>query len=91
MTTIEPAVGVVLVELANSNFGTISTVEKKFDSITSGKVIAVNEADKEKYGYLVGRTEHHREYKDDARVKLPDGHKGAFIEIKDILGTTQED
>jgi hypothetical protein len=88
---IEPSVGVTLVELASSNFGAVSTVEKKFDSITSGTVIAVHPDDKEKYGYLVGKIEHHREYKDDARVKGPNGEKYAFIEIKDILGTHTED
>lgn len=88
---VEPSVGIVLVRLANSNFGTVSTVEKKFDSITRGEIIKVSKDDETEFGYLVGRVGHWREYKDDARVKLPDGTNGAFIDIADILGTSWEE
>jgi len=85
---VEPSVGTVLVELAASNFGAVSTVEKKFDSITSGTIIAVNDADKDKYGIWIGRTGHWEEYKDSCRLKLSTGEKGALIQIKDVAGTS---
>lgn len=86
--TIEPNKGVVLVELSASNYGNVPLAQKKFDSITSGIIIAFNKDDAFEYSDWLNRTGHWREYKDDARVKGPSGEKCAFIEIKDILGTS---
>lgn len=86
---LEPSIGYVLVKLANSNFGSVSTVEKKFDSITSGKILAVypRETDDEaKLSFWIGRMGYWEDYKDSCRVKLPDGSKGAFIKIDDVAG-----
>jgi co-chaperonin GroES (HSP10) len=81
---IEPMRGTVLVELGTSEWGDIPVPEKSHDSLTWGKVVAVNEDDKEAYGFLQNRNAHWRKYKDDARVD----NNYAFIEIKDILGTS---
>jgi hypothetical protein len=85
---IEPSEGVVLVELAG-NFGVVTMTEKSYDSLTSGKVIAVNPNDKGN-AYLLGRTEYHRAYKDDCRIPNHDDPKLALIEVKDILGSSYE-
>lgn len=89
--TIKPSEGVILVELAASNFGAVSAVEKSFDSITSGTILAMNDADKEQYGEWIGLIGHWRQYKDDCRVKLPNGAKGALINITDVLGTSYQE
>ena len=78
MSSIKPSRGVVLVDLIPA-FGDIPTVQKSHDSLTSGKVIAVNKYDEKD---LLGCTAFWRLYKDDAR--LPGNL--ALIEIKDILG-----
>lgn len=83
---ISPSAGVVLVELAPSNYGNFRLPEKTYDSITSGTVIAVPSDDEEHQAW-VGRTAYWRAYKDDCRVPAEDGRKLALIEIKDILGT----
>lgn len=86
MISNEPFKGVVLVELLGE-FGNIPTVVKEHTTLTSGTIIAVNKADEEEYGFLVGRTAYWRKYKDDARI----GKNGCFIDIKDILGSSYED
>lgn len=80
MTSIEPAEGVVLVELIKE-FGDIPTPEKSHDSLTSGKIVSVNKAD-EDYNSRIGQIAHWRKYVDDAR--LPGNL--CFIDIKDIKG-----
>ena len=83
---IEPTKGTVLVELGTSEWGDIPVPEKAHDSLTWGKVVAVNESETKEYGWMVGRNAHWRKYKDDARVD----RTSCFIEIKDILGTSYE-
>jgi len=88
MTSIEPMAGTVLAKLSTSEFGDIPVPEKQHDSMTWGKVLAVNGYDLEIYGYLEGRVAYWRKYKDDARI--PGEDRLVFIEIKDILGTSYE-
>lgn len=84
---IEPRTGAVLVELAASNYGAIPLPEKSYDSITSGKIIAVSdEVSIPPLKEMIGKTGYWRLYKDDCRVEGPNGEKQALIEIKDILG-----
>ena len=84
---IYPEPGVVLVQLAVSKYGDIPVVDKPHNSVTFGTVVQVNETDKDKQ-YLKGRTAYWREYKDDARVD--DAERLCLIEIKDILGTSED-
>jgi co-chaperonin GroES (HSP10) len=91
MTILEPESGSVLVELGISEFGNIPVPEKQHDSMTWGKVIAVNEMDTDKE-YLIGRIAFWRKYKDDARVPdaIAEGKRYVWIQIEDILGTAYE-
>ena len=85
---IEPMPDSVLVEL-NGTFGNVP-VGEKYDTVPSGKIIAVNKEDGEKYGHLVGDTGYWNLFKDDCRII---GTKPilAFIETKHILGTSHVD
>lgn len=88
---IEPEEGRVLVRLDTSEYGAIPVPEKTYDSVTSGVILSVNEKDKEKYDYLVGRKGYWKLYRDDLRVAvLPTGEKLALILINDIDGTSKE-
>lgn len=85
--TIQPTSGVVLVELAASNFGELIPLpEKNFDSITHGTILAVGSP--QDFADWVGCTAFWRQYKDDCRVDDGSGRKLALIEAKDILGVT---
>lgn len=86
---IEPMPGTVLVELAVSDYGDIPLEQKAYDSVTMGKILGVHPDDKEKWGYLVGRTGFWSKFKDDSRVLGVD-KKLSLIEIKDIKGTAYE-
>lgn len=68
---IEPAEGVVLVELVKNKF----SIEKDHTTYTSGKILAGDVRHE-------GQIAHWRGFKDDARV----GNNQCLIEIKDILG-----
>lgn len=87
MIMIEPQTGVVLVELATSNYGDIPMPEKSYDSITSGKIIALPEHNVTMQ-FKIGDIGYWRLYKDDCRVEGPKGEKLALIEVKDILGVS---
>lgn len=82
--TIKPVEGVVVVKLPVSEFGDIPVAEKAHDSVTYGKVVAVNPVDSEAQQFM-GTTVHFRKYKDDARIG-----ELCLIEIKDILGSSVE-
>jgi len=82
---IKPALGIVLVELPNSNYGSVPFPEKSYDSVTYGTIVAVHPDDDQS---LLGKTEYHRLFKDDCRVKGDNGEKQALIEIADIMGTS---
>lgn len=77
-SAIKPEQGIVVVEFPM----VLPTVVKDHDSLTYGKVIAVNEKDVDK-AYLLGKTAYWRKYKDDARID----NDHALIEIKDIMGS----
>ena len=81
---IEPMPDSVLVEL-NGTFGNVP-VGEKYDTVPSGKIIAVNKEDPE-HAHLVGHTGYWNLFHDDCRII---GTKPilAFIEIKHILGTS---
>ncbi|MDE1829390.1 MAG: hypothetical protein KGI25_03605 [Thaumarchaeota archaeon] len=91
MKILEPMQGSVLVELGISEFGDIPVPTKDHDSMTWGRVIAVNEEDKD-FEFLIDRIAFWRKYKDDARVPdtIAEGKRYVWIEIKDILGTANE-
>lgn len=84
---IEPNIGVVLVKLAAGNFGGLP-IPDKYDSITSGTIIAI--AEKDNHTFKIGDIEFHRLFKDDCRIDGPNDEKFALIEVKDILGKKYE-
>jgi hypothetical protein len=89
---IEPEKGRVLVKLGVSKYGNVPVPEKTYDTVNEGEIIAVNEIDRESWGYLVGRTGHFKDYMDDLRVAtLPTGKKLALIRIDNIEGTSYDD
>ena len=81
---IEPMQSSVLVELIGT-YGNVP-VGEKYDTVPSGKIIAVNKEDPE-HAHLVGHTGYWNLFKDDCRII---GTKPilAFIETKHILGTS---
>lgn len=94
--------GYVLVELTEEWEG-VYTVEKKYDTKTSGIVIKVptgkanigsmeqgyTEVDTAEVEFLLGKKVYFEGFKDDSQVK--DGDKiYAFIDIKDIRGYKSE-
>ena len=91
MINYEPEPGIALVKLTPKYSG-IKAPEKKWDSVTEGEIIKVNDAqlkidignlgDKQ---YLIGRTGYWEEFKDS--IHLTDDY--AFIKISDILGTSE--
>lgn len=81
--------GIVLAELALSEFGDVPVPEKDHDSITWGTVVAINREDEEEYKYLLGRKAHWRRYMDDCRI--PENKQLVLIEIDKILGTSYEE
>ena len=95
MINYEPEPGIALVKLIPKYSG-IKAPEKSYDSIMEGEIIKVG-YDAKEYGvdkepklvstkaYLVGRIGYWRQFKDDLR--LTDDY--AFIEIRDILGTSE--
>lgn len=89
----------VLVELSKSPYGDIPVPDKKYDSRTEGKVIAISDTLQEKnrlanalpaphnqsWDHLIGKTVYWEEYKDGIRAE--DGDKTyAFIKFEDIRG-----
>jgi hypothetical protein len=85
MNKYSPQPGNALVRLI-LDYGAIKVPTKSYDSIMRGKIIAINEDDTDNYIHIVGKIGHWRQFKDDLR--LPENH--AFIELKDILGTSEE-
>jgi hypothetical protein len=84
---IEPSDGVVLVELAASNYGDFQLPEKSYDSISYGVIVAISPVPGLAKDWI-GRTAYWRMYKDDCRLTDDNDRKLALIEIKDILGTS---
>lgn len=77
--------GYVLVELTEEYEG-VYTVEKKYDTKTSGLVIKVEDADEEySLNYLMGKKVYFEGFKDDSKV-IDGDQTYAFIDIKDIRG-----
>lgn len=82
---IEPEVGILLIQLASSKYGAISTDKKNYkDEPTFGKVIAVNPDDETNKRFM-GRTVYYRQFKDDCRTG---DDKLALIEVKDVMGSS---
>ena len=89
---IEPTEGRILVQLNASKYGDVPVPEKTYDTVNEGVVIAINPNDKEWYSWMVGRTAHFRDYKDELRVATTaDGKKLAIILISDVDGTSYEE
>lgn len=85
MNKYSPQPGNALVRLI-PDYGAIKVPTKSYDSIMRGKILAINEKDSDDYIHLIGKVGHWRQFKDDLR--LDDEH--ALIELKDILGTSEE-
>jgi hypothetical protein len=84
LTMIQPEVGTALVELSKSS---IPTPEKSYDSVMSGRIIALHPEDMKLKSYLLHRIGYWRQFKDDLRVS----NNQALIEIKDILGSSPDE
>lgn len=78
-----PQADCVLVALSDSDYGTITTTEKKYDTRTSGLVVKVGKQDDD---YLNGCRVFFEEYRDGVRVERDD-KTYAFIKVEDIRGS----
>lgn len=80
----------VLVALDSSPYKMVAATEGKYDSRTSGTIVAVDEYSEIIPDDIMNRTGYWREYKDDCRIKIDD-KLYALVEYKDILGVSDAD
>ena len=80
-----PEPGIALVKLI-PRFSGIKAPEKKWDSITEGKIISINALDSKSYDRIIGKIGYWEEFKDSVHLE----GDYAFIKISDILGTSEE-